>query len=309
MPTPTIPFEPRATSMHVLRYITAVATTLSFRQAALLCDVAQPTLSTAIAQWEQRMGCQLFERNRRGVRVTAAGQRIVTEAQTVLAAVAQLEQSAHASQPPFHGPVRLGVIPTIGPYLLPHVHQAIDQHYPDLSMPVRESTTQNLFEDLHKGSIDCAIVALLDQMPKTFTQHDIVEEPFYCAVANSHPLSKKKHIQLQDIPPEQLLLLDEGHCLRDQALQACSMRAPQDTGLNYRTTSLETLRQLVAANHGITFMPALAAQGQAQNISYLQIDERASRQLILIWRKNDPRAAAYQELAETIREYVPALAT
>ena len=299
------PYEPEATNVQVLRYIVAVADAASFRQAARRCFVTQPTLSAAIAQWEKRTGALLFERSRRGVRVTDVGEQVVQAARRILHDIAHLESLAAAANAPFFGPIRLGIIPTIGPYLLPFMHAAMRQAFPDDVMHVYEDTTAQLLADLQETRIDCACLAVLDSMPSGLEISDLFDENFIAAVPADHDLAQQQALAVDELTKERLLLLADGHCLRDQALAVCGLASAVEDGMNYRATSLETLRQMVAAGHGITLLPALAASQSQENISYVPLAQRSFRRLALVWRAGDQRADGFRALGAATMQQVP----
>jgi LysR family transcriptional regulator, hydrogen peroxide-inducible genes activator len=299
-------FEPKATTIQVLRYVVALADNLHFGRAAAAARVSQPTLSATIKQWETSMNCQVFERDSHGVRLTPAGEQIVMAARQALSAVQAVETAAHNIKPPFYGPVRFGVIPTVGPYALPFMVDTLEKRVRDLDFPIREDTTNNLLDSLERGQIDIAILAQLSGMERRYHVEPLFRERFYLTVAKQHPLSAYKKIELADIEQQRLLLLDEGHCLREQALELCERRFSLSTGADYRATSLETLRHIVASGAGMTILPALACHENDGRLSYIPFtSERAERVIILLWRSSDPRAAAYAQIAAAIRRDLP----
>jgi LysR family transcriptional regulator, hydrogen peroxide-inducible genes activator len=299
-------FDPKATTIQVLRYVIALAEHTHFGRAAAAARVSQPTLSAAIKQWEQSMQCQVFERDSHGVRLTPAGEQIVAAARHALLAVQAVEMAVHKTKPPFYGPVRFGVIPTVGPYALPFMVEALEKRLRDLDFPIREDTTNNLLDSLDNGHIDIAVLAQLNGMERRYHVEPLFREPFYVTVAKRHALSSAKKIELADIEHERLLLLDEGHCLRDQALELCDRRFSASSGADYRATSLETLRHIVASGAGITILPALACHDNDERLSYIPFaSENAARSIVLLWRSNDPRAAAYTQITAAIRRDLP----
>lgn len=299
------PFDPLATTPAVLRYLVAIGDHGSFRRAAEAAGVSQPSLSSAVAQWERRMACQLFERGARGARPTPAGERVIAAAREALDALEAVERVAAEAQPPFYGPVRFGVIPTVGPYALPMVHQAVTAHWPALDLPVMEATTAELLTNLTAGRVDVAMLAILPGMAERFHVAPLYDEPFLAALPADHALANHEAIATSDLTDERLLLLDEGHCLRDQTLELCQWQQPGSQGPRYRATSLETLRHLVAAGHGVTVLPALAAQDQRPAEAIRPLAGSPSRTIGLIWRAQDPRAEAYTELQQALRKAAP----
>lgn len=301
---PAAPFDPRATGVPVLRYLVAAGDHLHFGRAAAAAHVSQPTLSALIAQWERRMGCTVFERTRAGVRPTPAGERVLAAARTALAAIAAVEQAAAEARPPFFGPLRLGVIPTVGPYALPAVTAALERAFPELEVPIREATTAELLAALDAGRIDVALLAVLPGMDARCTIDPLYDEPFLAALPRGHRLAGEREVDPAALAGERLLLLDEGHCLREQALAVCSRR-DQGRGADYRATSLETLRQIVAGGAGVTLLPALAAGDDDRRLALRPLAGEPGRTIALVWRPGDPREAAYRLLAPPIRKALP----
>ncbi|HYE05204.1 MAG TPA: hydrogen peroxide-inducible genes activator [Planctomycetota bacterium] len=299
-------FDPKATTLPVLRYLVALADHHHFGRAAAACGVSQPTLSAQIQQWERRMAMQAFERSGSGVRTTPAGERVVAQARAALAALEALEHAAGTATPPFFGPVRLGVIPTVGPYALPFLAHALEARWPDLDLPIVEGTTAEMVERLDRGRIDLALMAV---MPGLDAGHEVValyDEPFLAALPKRHALARADEVTPAELAGERLLLLDEGHCLREQALELCRLRGDaRRTGADYGATSLETLKSLVALGRGVTLLPALAT-GDDERIALRPISGRRTRRTIAVyWRRNDPRGDAYRELASVMRTSVP----
>ena len=303
-----VPFAPMATTVPFLRYVIAIADQGSFRAAAEALYIAQPSLSAAIAKWEKQLGVNLFERGGRGIRVTPSGEAVVAAARQALAAIEAVESAAAAAVAPFYGPLRLGVIPTVGPYALPIVdaaiHQLQQEYRSDISLSVRERTTDQLLAELDNGKIDVALLAQMPGMEQRFDSCALYQEPFVVAVSEDHAWASRETLAAEELASQRLLLLDEGHCLRDQALALCSLNAkPQQDA--YRATSLETLRQLVRAGHGVTLLPALATRGARDGLVFLPLVEPAQRDIILLWRRNDPRAEHYRLLQQPIRQGLP----
>ncbi len=309
-------FDPKATTIPVLRYLVAVADHAHFGRAAAACSVAQPTLSAQIAQWERRMGVSVFERSgsaASGVKVTAAGERIVAEARATLAALARLEGAVTTGKPPFYAPVRLGVIPTVGPYVLPLLCPAIEAAFPDLDLPIQENQTATLLELLDQGRLDVLLLAVLPGMERGHSIEPLYDEPFLLALPAGHALARAKTVSIQDLAKERLLLLDDGHCLRDQAIDLCRIRdAATRPGADYRATSLETLRQMVALGIGCTVLPALAVDypnregAKDPSVAIRPLGaKRDSRTIALVWRAADPRGDAYRQLLPAMRRALP----
>ena len=300
-------FDPQATTVQHLRYMIALAEAGSFRKAAERLFIAQPTLSASIAQWEQRMDCSVFERGARGTTLTPVGERVIMAARKALDALEAMERLAVEAAPPFYGPVRLGVIPTIGPYALPYIHQTIGEEFPELHMPVEEATTAESLQSLDAGRIDMAMVALLGGMEGRYEVAPIYSEPFYASLPEGHSHAERDEIEAQQLANEGLLLLDEGHCLREQTLELCTLQQRQNFGPQYRATSLETLRHLVVAGHGVTVVPALALGQPRPGEVLIPLANQASRLIVFLWRHTDPRADAYHLIARALRKRLPKL--
>lgn len=285
-----------------LRYLVAVAEHRHFGRAAEACFVSQPTLSTQLKKLEERLGVVLIERNNRQVMLTDVGESIVEQARRVLRETDQLVGIAESHRDPYGGDFRLGVIPTIAPYLLPKILSPLRKAFPELRMQLTESQTSVLMHSLKSGELDAAILALPvddDQI----TEQLLYREPFYMAVPKQHPNAKRKTVNLKDLDGEDILLLEDGHCLRDQALELCSSNnAVENT--NFRATSLETLRQMVAANVGITLMPELALGRRVAGISYVPFKGKGpAREVGLCWRSTSTRKALLKDISKLLAEF------
>jgi LysR family hydrogen peroxide-inducible transcriptional activator len=291
--------SPHPFTLRQLQYVVAVAETLSFSQAAKLCNVAQPSLSAQLAGIEQAMGVQLFERDRRGVLVTTAGKRFVERAQEILRGANDLLEETRRAADPFSGPLRIGVIPTIAPYLLPEVASPLRERFPKLSFIWREDQTATLVQKLHAGELDAALVALESELGDV--AHAVLgRDPFVLAVPKNHPLAKgKRAARLEDIAGESVLVLEDGHCFGDQALALCD-RAHAE-GSNYRATSLPTLVQMAAGGEGITLLPRLSV-GVENRRDALTVrpfrPEAPYRTIALVWRKNSALDVTLQAVGE-----------
>ncbi len=308
----------RATSPNLLRYLVAVAEQRHIGRAAAACHVAQSTLSAQLAQWERRMKVRVFARDTHGVRVTPLGERIVAAARTALAGLHAVEQAASEARPPFFGPLRLGVIPTAAPGWLPLAVPAIRAAFPGVELPIREGMTAELSAAIEAGRLDAALLAELPGMAARHGLAAIAVEPFVAAVPAGHALARARRVAGAELAAAGLLLLDEGHCLREQALAVCAAdtaggHADAAGGAaDYRATSLATLREIVAAGGGTTLLPALAAGDDPRLAIRPLADPDASRCLVLIWRRGDDRAAGFLALAGALRAAVarhPALRT
>lgn len=283
-----------------LRYLVAVAEQKHFGRAAESCFVSQPTLSTQIKKLEEELGVTLIERTNRQVMLTPVGERIVAQAQRVLREVNQMVHIAEEHKDPYGGEFRLGIIPTVAPYLLPKILGPIKKAFPKLSIQLTEGQTAVISRLLREGDLDAVILALpLDE--ENLVQQKLYTEPFYFAASKNHPKAGRKSVRLDDLDHEQVLLLEDGHCLRDQALAVCSSHnAVENT--NFRATSIETLRQMVAADVGITLMPELAITPRGGTVRYVPFEgERPHRDIGLCWRSSSTRGELLTELARLLK--------
>ncbi len=272
-----------------LQYLVALAEHRHFGRAAEACFVSQPTLSTQIRKLEDELGVSLVERTPRKVLLTEVGRDIATRARDVLNEVEQIRGVARRTLDPESGTVRLGIFPTLGPYLLPHVLPLVRSAFPRLELLLVEEKTETVLRLLREGKLDAGILALPlheDSLHGEF----LFEEPFLLAVSGEHPLAHKHgQLKLADLSNQNLLLLEDGHCLRDQALEVCHMAgAGEHSG--FRATSLETLRQMVAANVGITLLPVTAVKPPVAPVENLHLIEfkghPPSRRIAMVWRKS-----------------------
>ena len=292
-----------------LRYLVALAEQRHFGRAAEACHVSQPTLSTQIKKLEDELGVSLVERAPRHVMLTPAGLDIAQRARRVLAEVEQMRETARRTADPEAGSVRLGVFPTLGPYLLPHVVPRIRQRFPRLELLLVEEKTEQLLHMLRDGKLDAAVLAL--PLHEDWAESEFLfEEPFLLAVPDGHPLAGRRNLRLGELGDQHLLLLEEGHCLRDQALEVCSLAGAGEKE-GFRATSLETLRQMVAAGVGVTLLPVLAVKPPVPpqgNIRLLHFrDPPPTRRLALVWRRSSAMGQFLRELAGVLRDLPPSL--
>ena len=288
-------------SLRQLQYVVAVADTLGFRRAAERCGVSQPTLSAQIQQLEGVLGVTLFERDRRGVLLTTVGEEVVTRARRVLVETEDLLSAATRARDPFAGTFRVGVIPTIAPYFLPEVTQVLAKAYPALRLVFREEKTEDTVRDLWAGTLDAGLVALEAELGDL--EHAVIlRDPFVLALPKGHRLAKKKVVSQKDLDDEQVLLLEDGHCLRSQALEVCKRAGAREMDL--RATSLATLVQMVAGSRAVTLLPELAVSVENRSA---QLDIRRfsapspARTLVLVWRPRSPFADAFRRTAATLK--------
>ena len=290
-------------TLRQLEYFSALAERLNFRKAAEACFVSQPTLSAQIAGLEAVLGVQLFERDRRGVRLTAAGEALLPGAREALSACDRLGQLARSFGAPLTGPLRVGAIPTVGPYLLPKVLPAVAEAFPNLQVYLREDMTGRLLEQLEAGKLDLLLLAIDLDLGSVETL-PLFSDPFVLAVPARDELAGAEVAQVSDLDGRDILLLDEGHCLRDQALPFCTA-AGADEMSGFRASSLGTITQMVAAGLGVTLLPELAVEREAAAVPGLRTvpfgADGPSRQIGLAWRSSSPREAEYRTLAETLQ--------
>lgn len=287
-----------------LKYLVALADHRHFGRAAAACFVSQPTLSTQIRKLEDELGLPLVERAPRKVMLTPAGVEAAARARTIVAEVEQMKEAARRSRDPEAGTVRLGIFPTLGPYLLPHVIPNIRERFPQLELLLVEEKSDELLARLREGRLDAALLALPledDQLHAEF----LFEEPFLLAVSGQHPLARRHHLDVQELSAQKLLLLEDGHCLRDQALAVCRLFGANEKS-EFRATSLETLRQMVAADVGITLLPTLSVKPpvpRSENIRLLdfQGDDRPSRRIAMAWRRSSAMTGFLQQLAQQFK--------
>jgi LysR family transcriptional regulator, hydrogen peroxide-inducible genes activator len=285
-----------------LKYLVAVADTRHFGRAAARCFVSQPTLSTQLKKLEQYLGLQLVERQPRRVTLTAAGERIVERARRIVEASDEVMEIARSGKDPLSGRLRLALLPTIGPYLLPVVMQKIRKALPRLELMLYEYQTAPMLEHVQAGEIDVGILALPVQGPSLTTRR-LYEEPFVVLAPAGHAFAARTSIRPADLAGETLLLLEEGHCLRDQALDVCT-RVDVSERQDFRATSIETLRQMVAAGAGITLLPELASRGAyaaARGVVTRPFARPAPvRSVGAVWRRSSARGAAIAALLDVV---------
>jgi len=286
-----------------LRYLIALADHKHFGRAASASFVSQPTLSTQIRKLEDELGVSLVERAPRRVMLTPIGREIAERARRVISEVEQMSEIARRSQDPEAGTVRLGLFPTLGPYVLPHVVPGLRKRFPRLELLLVEEKTDQILARLRDGRLDAGLLALPIHDDQLHIE-PLFDEPFLLAVPQQHALASKASLQVTDLDREHLLLLEEGHCLRDQALDVCRM-AGADERDGFRATSLETLRQMVAAGVGITLLPMLAVQPPvpvSPDIRLLPFRGVAPhRQIAMVWRRSSAMTAFLQQLAAEFR--------
>ncbi|WP_258193525.1 LysR substrate-binding domain-containing protein [Streptomyces sp. MA5143a] len=295
----------RRPSLSQLRAFAAVAEHLHFRDAATAIGMSQPALSGAVSALEETLGVTLVERTTRKVLLSPAGERLAVRARAVLAEVAALMEEAEAVRAPFTGALRLGVIPTVAPYLLPTVLNLVHERYPDLDLQVHEEQTANLLDGLTTGRLDLLLLAVPLGVPGV-TELPLFDEDFVLVTPLGHELGGRQGIPREVLRALNLLLLDEGHCLRDQALDICREAGRDDVPVTTTAAGLSTLVQLVAGGLGVTLLPRTAVTVETSRNPQLLTGRFAhpapSRRVALAMRAGAARGAEYEELAAALRE-------
>lgn len=322
-------------TLQELRYVVALADLGHFGKAAEACFVSQSTLSTGLKKLEAFLGITLFDRSLKRITPTPVGREIIDSARLILQEAERIRELARLGQDPMTRTLQLGVIPTLGPYYLPHALTIVHMLHPKLRLLLREEITPHLLQALAEGRLDGALLALPIEEP-TLEVAPLFVEPFLAAVPAAHRLARKKVIGVQELAEAGLLLLEEGHCLRDQALEACRLEAHSASSASQtktvsarrqgghaktaasnwtrseeiRATSLETLRQMVGLGLGVTLMPALAADNPKPTRRRVVLrplaGAGATRTIGLVWRRRAPNAPTLIQLARTLADYLPA---
>lgn len=293
-------------TLRQLQYVVAVADELSFRRAAERCHVSQPSLSVQVAQIEAGLGVHLFERSHRKVLVTLAGRALVERARRLLVEADDLVDAGRRASDPLAGTVRIGVIPTIAPYLLPTAAPALRAQLPRLTVAWREDKTHSLVNALHGGALDAALLALEADLGEV-ERAIVARDPFVLALRPDHALARRASpVEPSELRGEEVLFLDEEHCFRDQALEVCSAARARES--EFRATSLATLVQMVAGGAGVTLLPALAVATEAGHAGLRvrpMASTRACRTIALVWRKRSPLAPTLREVARVLLDTFP----
>ncbi len=289
-------------TLRQLEYVVAVAEHASFSRAAEACGVSQPGLSAQVQKLEEELGMRLFERHPRGVRPTGGGERVIAAARTVLRDLESLVSIADKLHDPLEGTVRIGVIPTIAPYLLPRVMPAVRDRFPALRLLIREERTDRLTELLDEGELDLVLVAVesevggLELMP-------LFTDRFLLAVSSTHPLAERTEARPTQIADEDVLLLDDGHCLRQQTSVICEAAGACELG-DFRATSLGTLARMVASGLGVTLIPEMAVEhetGQGDELVVIPFrPPEPGRTIALAWRPSSPHGERFRALGEAL---------
>lgn len=296
-------------NLRALQYFVKLADLRHFSKAANACFVSQPTLSTQIRKLEEELGVQLVERSPKNIMLTPVGKEIADRARLVLSDIDQIRAVARRSGNPAEGVIRLGLFPTLAPYFLPHVVPGIRKKYPNLTLQLAEEKTDNILGMLRQGELDAGLLALPIR-DEGLEMKVLFDEPFVVAVPDDHALAGNSEIKLSELEGTQLLLLEEGHCLREHALEVCALSGAHER-VDFHATSMETLRQMVAAGVGVTLMPLLAVKppiAATGNVSIRPFAEPVpSRTIALVWRSSSALSGFLAELAGSLKKLPPAL--
>ncbi len=287
-----------------LQYLLMLSKTMNFSRAAELCHVTQPTMSAGIREMESLLGLPVLDRSRRKIVVfTAFGRQVLESAQKITPHLTELIEKAHRMAEPLSGSIRLGLIPTIAPYILPDILPALQKSFKNIDFQITEDMSAGLVEKLHNGHIDIALMAFPYEA-KSLNQLTFFEEPFYCAAQTAAFGKDKKKLYLSDLPAHKLLLLEDGHCLREHALSACNLQ--DSTNQNaLSATSLLTLMQMVDQGYGITLLPEMVIkQGLIPpNIELIPFhDPLPTRKIGVCWRQKDPQESNITAIIDTLKE-------
>jgi LysR family hydrogen peroxide-inducible transcriptional activator len=291
-------------SLQQLRFLCALAEECHFGRAAESCGVTQSTLSGGIKELEARLGVTLFERGHRQVMLTPLGKEVATRAQRLLVDAEELVGLARNAHEPLSGPLRFGVIPTVGPYILPSLLRHLGAALPKLKLYVREAPTDNLLDKLAAGELDILLVAIPYEL-RDAEAMEIAKDPIVVAMPRNHPLGHHKVVSRNDLAREQLLLIEDGHCLRSHSLQACRIVDPVRNEV-FQATSLRTLVQMVDAELGITLMPQIAVASELASMRNVVVrslfPDKPFRTVVLAWRPTSSRGAEFRMLGNLVRE-------
>jgi LysR family hydrogen peroxide-inducible transcriptional activator len=290
-----------------LEYLVALDEEQHFHRAAERCFVSQPTLSGQLKKLEEELGVLLVERNNRQVAMTQAGKAIAEQARKILAETRAIKEMAQYYQDPLVGDLHVGIIPTLAPYLLPIIIPALKKQYPRLKFWLYEYQTHQLLEKMRRAELDFLILALPVEAHE-FIELDLFREPFRLAVNKSEKLAKQQMISMGDIARQEMLLLEEGHCLRGHILDACQIADVAESS-QFQATSLETLRHMVGEGMGMTLIPELAVpekRRKADLVQYVEFsDPKPNRRIGMLYRKNSYRQETFIEISELLKSVLP----
>ena len=283
-----------------LEYIVAVGAHGSFSYAAEICNVSQPSLSTQVKKVEEQLGVQLFNRSRRKVEITSYGARFIERAEQILELLDEIRELADQHAGRIEGRIVLGAILTVAPYIFSDIVKAVAEHAPFIELVLKETTTESLLKSLLLREIDAAILSLPTD-EHVFESSSFFEEPFYLAVDEGHALAASEMIKDEDLKGRDLILLEEGHCFRNQALEICRATTARENEV-FQATSLETIRHVVASGAGITLMPAIARK-ENDGVVYIPMENtHFKREIGIVWHKSSPKQVLIQRLVELVRE-------
>ena len=291
----------RLPTLRQLQYFMAVADTLSFSRAAENCNITQPSLSLALNELEDTLGEKLFHRGTRKMELSQVGKELIPFARSIIEQSENLVRMAGRHRAPLSGQLSLGIIPTIAPYLLPHLLPALQSTYPSLDLQLKEDITTRQLDALKSGKIDVVLMALPYDTPQ-MEQMLLWKEPFFLARTGDQK-SVTDQVTLDDLQNETILLLDDGHCLRDHIMSACSLAATSANRKTLGATSLQTLIQMVQNGYGATLLPSMAIDPQQmpKGVTIQRFaNPQPTRQIGLVWRKDDPRVSEFRLLGEFI---------
>lgn len=291
-----------------LEYLVALQELKHFRKAAEKCFVSQPTLSGQIRKLEDELDVILIERTSRKVLFTPAGEQIAEQARTVLLESKSIKEIAKSYASPTAGAIHIGLIPTVAPYLLPLIVPSMNQEFPDLDMFLHEGQTHELLKQLDEGELDCLLLAHLPDMEK-YGHIELYQEPLELIVPSSHAWKGRENVDLSELNGERILMLEDGHCLRDQAMDYC-FTAGAEEDQSFKATSLETLRHMIAAEAGVTLLPYLAIPKSrfTEGVEYIKFTApEPVRSIVLLYRKGSVRRPCFNDIAQMISKRIGAI--
>ena len=288
-----------------LKYLCAVAEFKHFGNAAKASNISQSTLSAAITELEDNLGVCLIERNNKRVMLTPLGENIVRLSHDILSSTEDLVATCSAAQAPFSSPMRLGIIPTVAPFLLPKLLNRLRKQYPNFRLFIKEGLSENLVEWLQQGELDVLCLALPYPIDGV-ESHELFFDDFVLAYQNNAAIERLTTVCTKDLKGQELLLLEDGHCLRDHALEACKLRS-SDISIPYQATSLNTIVQMVANDIGMTLLPQMAIDAKILSGTKIKTknftEKKVRRTIGLTWRKKNPRGEEFMQLASFIKEF------
>jgi len=290
-----------------LEYLVALQELKHFRKAAEKCFVSQPTLSGQIRKLEDELDVILIERTSRKVLFTPAGDQIADQARTVLLESKAIKEIAKSYASPTAGAIHIGLIPTVAPYLLPLIVPSMKLQFPDLDMFLHENQTHELLKQLDEGELDCLLLAYLPGMEK-YGHIELYKEPLELIIPSSHRFKGRDRVDLSELRGEQVLMLEDGHCLRDQAMDYC-FTAGAEEDQSFKATSLETLRHMIAAEAGVTLLPHLAIPRTrfTEGVEYIKfVEPEPTRKIVLLYRKGSVRRPCFNDIGQVITQQVTA---